>query len=468
LLCFAIKKEKNMATEKLITLSNLTTYNNKIKVEITNGDAALAQQINSLKEKLVTIVATKPTTGETGVIYLVGSKAPYHMWAWETISGTPTWVDLGPDLTGYASKSTVNALDTKVTNLTNEVTADKNNLANNYYTKTVADQKHGALDTKITNLTNDVATDKKNLADNYYTKTQVYTKTEVTDLHTGLESNFNEKYNSLSSEVTADKNNLKNNYYTKTQINTLHADMKKAAMTVVSTKPTTGEEGIIYLVGSAAPYHMWIWETISGTGTWIDLGTSTIDLSGYANKNDLDSYGKLDGTNTWTGSNAFVDGDSVISIVPATGLLSYYKGSNQYGININENGIKYVDSDGNKHTVVLDYKLTSELSNFVLKTDLTNTLKNYAKTSDLSNYGKLNASNRWTGTNIFTSTVTIENELNIASNSPGIAMINVSSGNMDPTRLTKKTVGNIVATKEYVDGLAPVYATEAEINALFA
>lgn len=457
-----------MATEKLITLSNLTTYNNKIKVEISNGDAALAQQINSLKDKLVTIVATKPATGETGVIYLVGSKAPYHMWAWETISGTPTWVDLGPDLTGYASKSTVNSLDTKVTNLTNEVTADKNNLANNYYTKTAADQKHGAIDTKITNLTNDVNADKKNLADNYYTKTQVYSKTEVTDLHTGLESNFNEKYNSLSSEVTADKNNLKNNYYTKTQINTLHADMKKAAMTVVSTKPTTGEEGIIYLVGSAAPYHMWIWETLSGTGQWIDLGTSTIDLSGYAKKTDLDAYGKLDGTNTWTGSNSFVDGESVISIVPSTGLLSYHKGSNQYGININENGIKYVDSNGNKHAVVLDYKLNSELANFVLKTDLTNTLKNYAKTSDLSNYGKLNASNSWTGTNVFTSAVTIQNELNIASNSPGIAMINVSSGNMDPTRLTKKTVGNIVATKEYVDGLAPVYATEAEINALFA
>ena len=457
-----------MATEKLITLSNLTTYNNKIKVEISNGDAALAQQINSLKDKLVTIVATKPSTGETGVIYLVGSKAPYHMWAWETISGTPTWVDLGPDLTGYASKSTVNALDTKVTNLTNEVTADKNNLANNYYTKTAADQKHSALDTKITNLTNDVNADKKNLADNYYTKTQVYSKTEVTDLHTGLESNFNEKYNSLSSEVTADKNNLKNNYYTKTQINTLHADMKKAAMTVVSTKPTNGEEGIIYLVGSAAPYHMWIWETLSGTGHWIDLGTSTIDLSGYATKNDLDAYGKLDGTNTWTGSNAFVDGDSVISIVPATGLLSYHKGSNQYGININENGIKYVDSDGNNHTVVLDYKLNSELANFVLKTDLTNTLKSYAKTNDLNSYGKLSGSNTWTGTNVFESAVTIKNELNIASNSPGIAMINVSSGNMDPTRLTKKTVGNIVATKEYVDGLAPVYATEAEINALFA
>ena len=456
-----------MATEKLITLSNLTTYNNKIKVEISNGDTALAQQISSLKDKLVTIVATKPTTGETGVIYLVGSKAPYHMWAWETVSGTPTWVDLGPDLTGYASKSTVNALDTKVTNLTNEVAADKKNLADNYYTKTVADQKHGALDTKITNLTTDVNADKKNLADNYYTKTQVYTKTEVTDLHTGLETSFNEKYDSLSSEVTADKNNLSKNYYTKTQINTLHADMKKAAMTVVSTKPTTGEEGIIYLVGSAAPYHMWIWETLSGTGQWIDLGTSTIDLSGYAKKTDLDSYGKLDGTNTWTGSNAFVDGESVISIVPATGLLSYHKGSNQYGININENGIKYVDSDGNKHTVVLDYKLNAELANYVLTTNLTNTLNSYAKKTDLNSYGKLDQTNNWTKDNTFNSNVVIRGVLNLTALANGIAMMNVS-GEVDTTTLKKKTTGVVIATKEYVDGLAPVYATEAEINALFA
>lgn len=458
-----------MATEKLITLSNLTTYNNKIKVEISNGDAALAQQINSLKDKLVTIVATKPTTGETGVIYLVGSKAPYHMWAWETVSGTPTWVDLGPDLTGYASKSTVNALDTKVTNLTNEVAADKNNLANNYYTKTAADQKHGALDTKITNLTNDVNADKKNLADNYYTKTQVYSKMEVTDLHTGLESNFNEKYNSLSSEVTTDKNNLKNNYYTKTQINTLHADMKKAAMTVVSTKPTTGEEGIIYLVGSSAPYHMWIWETLSGTGQWIDLGTSTIDLSGYAKKTDLDAYGKLDASNAWTGNNTFHAADgSVIGIRPSNGSISYTVFENTYGIGINGEGLHYIDSNGAEYSVVLDGDLTAALAAYVLKTDLTETLKSYAKTTDLNSYGKLSGSNTWTGTNVFTSAVTIKNELNIASNSPGIAMINVSSGNMDPTRLTKKTVGNIVATKEYVDGLAPVYATEAEINALFA
>ena len=421
-----------MATEKLITLSNLTTYNNKIKIEISNGDSALAQQINSLKDKLVTIVATKPTTGETGVIYLVGSKAPYHMWAWETVSGTPTWVDLGPDLTGYASKSTVNALDTKVTNLTNEVTADK-----------------------------------KNLADNYYTKTQVYTKTEVTDLHTGLESNFNEKYNSLSSEVTADKNNLKDNYYTKTQINNLHADMKKAAMTVVSTKPTTGEEGIIYLVGSAAPYHMWIWETLSGTGQWIDLGTSTIDLSGYAKKTDLNSYGKLDGNNAWAGNNNFVANGRAIGIHPSRGYISYTVDENTYGIGINGDGLYYIDSIGDGHPVVLDSDLNTELANYVLTTNLTNTLKSYAMKNDLNSYGKLDQTNNWTKDNTFDSSVVIKGVLNLTALANGIAMMNVS-GKVDSTTLKKKTTGVVIATKEYVDGLAPVYATEAEINALFA
>ena len=337
---------------------------------------------------------------------------------------------------------------------------------------------HGTISNSINEVKTDVdtlkttvANDVNNLKDNYYKKTEVYSRTEVTDLHTGLESNFNEKYNSLSSEVTADKNDLKNNYYTKTQINNLHADMKKAAMTVVATKPNTGEEGIIYLVGSAAPYHMWIWETISSKGTWIDLGTSTIDLSGYAKKTDLDSYGKLDASNRWTGNNVFFGADgSAMRFRPKTGSIMYIatNGIDAYGIDIRSDGLYYIDASSAEHSIVLDRDLNDALASYVLTSHLTNTLKNYAKTSDLSNYGKLNAANTWTGTNVFSSAVTIQNELNIASNSPGIAMINVSSGNMDPTRLTKKTVGNIVATKEYVDGLAPVYATEAEINALFA
>ena len=148
-------------------------------------------------------------------------------------------------------------------------------------------------------------------------------------------------------------------------------------------------------------------------------------------------------------------------------MLSYHKGSNQYGININENGIKYIDSDGNKHTVVLDYKLNSELANFVPKTDLTNTLNSYAKKTDLDSYGKLDETNNWTRDNSFEENVAIKGTLNLTAITNGIAMMNVS-GKVDTTTLKTKTNGSVIATKEYVDGLAPVYATEAEINALFA
>lgn len=65
--------------------------------------------------------------------------------------------------------------------------------------------------------------------------------------------------------------------YTKSQVDSLVTTLKKNAYQVVASKPQTGEEGITYLVGSAAPYEMWIYEGSS----WIDLGSTDIDLSGY-------------------------------------------------------------------------------------------------------------------------------------------------------------------------------------------
>ena len=67
------------------------------------------------------------------------------------------------------------------------------------------------------------------------------------------------------------------NTYTKSQVDSLVTTLKKNSYQVVKTKPTTGEEGITYLVGSAAPYEMWIYEGAA----WIDLGSTSIDLSGY-------------------------------------------------------------------------------------------------------------------------------------------------------------------------------------------
>lgn len=68
-------------------------------------------------------------------------------------------------------------------------------------------------------------------------------------------------------------------YYTKEQVDSLVSNLKKATITVVPTLPATGEEGIIYLVGTSAPYEQYVWEG----SAWIDLGSTEIDLSNYVN-----------------------------------------------------------------------------------------------------------------------------------------------------------------------------------------
>lgn len=86
-----------------------------------------------------------------------------------------------------------------------------------------------------------------------------------------------------SSFITKDVDNL-TNYPTTTTVNGLVATLKKNTYQVVAEKPGTGEEGVTYLVGAAAPYQMWVYETTQG---WIDLGPSTMDLSGYVQGSSL-------------------------------------------------------------------------------------------------------------------------------------------------------------------------------------
>ena len=65
--------------------------------------------------------------------------------------------------------------------------------------------------------------------------------------------------------------------YTKSQVDSLITTLKKNNYQVVDAKPEAGEEGIVYLVGTKAPYQMFVWE---GSG-YISLGSTSIDLSGY-------------------------------------------------------------------------------------------------------------------------------------------------------------------------------------------
>lgn len=87
---------------------------------------------------------------------------------------------------------------------------------------------------------------------------------------------------SINNATWAKKSDVSNSlseYYTKEQVDSLVSSLKKATITVVPTLPATGEEGIIYLVGTSAPYEQYVWEG----SAWMDLGSTEIDLSNYVN-----------------------------------------------------------------------------------------------------------------------------------------------------------------------------------------
>lgn len=87
---------------------------------------------------------------------------------------------------------------------------------------------------------------------------------------------------SINNATWAKKSDVSNSlseYYTKGQVDNLVSNLKKATITVVEALPATGEEGIIYLAGTSAPYEQYVWEG----SAWIDLGSTEIDLSNYVN-----------------------------------------------------------------------------------------------------------------------------------------------------------------------------------------
>lgn len=77
-----------------------------------------------------------------------------------------------------------------------------------------------------------------------------------------------------------------NNYYTKEEVQKLHADMKNASMQVVSELPTTGEEGIVYLVKNDKDiYIQYVYEN----DEWINLGEFGVYLEDYYTKEEVDT-----------------------------------------------------------------------------------------------------------------------------------------------------------------------------------
>jgi len=142
---------------------------------------------------------------------------------------------------------------------------------------------------------------------------------------------YEEDINTNADNISTNTTNISNlttkvaSMYTKTEVNNLIANLKKATMQIVTSLPTTGEEGIIYLVGSASPYEMYIYESSS----FVDLGSTNIDLSDYYTQEEVDDL--LDSKqNTLANSSKLVRDTTVTlssgSTVTQAALINYTGG----------------------------------------------------------------------------------------------------------------------------------------------
>lgn len=141
----------------------------------------------------------------------------------------------------------------------------------NYYTKTTVDEKFANID----------------LSD-YYTKTESDGRYVLTTNFSW--SNLANKPTSLSDFINDEgfiTNTVSNlsNYYDKSSIDNIVATLKTGAFQVVNELPSTGDEGIVYLVGTQAPYTMYIWEN----NAFLNIGTTEVNLDGYVKGTNLNS-----------------------------------------------------------------------------------------------------------------------------------------------------------------------------------
>ncbi len=152
----------------------------------------------------------------------------------------------------------------------------------NTFINTTAPSKYVAIENfKTTYLdANSVAYEED--FEDYYNKSTIDTKLASKANTSDIPTNNNQLVNGAN-YITKEVNDL-TYYYTITQINSIVETIKKGAQQVVEEKPSDPTEGVIYLVGSDAPYELWIYEDGKG---WIYLGKTTIDLTGYVKGSNL-------------------------------------------------------------------------------------------------------------------------------------------------------------------------------------
>ena len=251
-------------------ISNFEELNNTgvigISTQIVNGAVAPYDQgrivLSTYNDNFTVATVVKSSTGQN----------VYNVLDMTFVKQVP-YSASNPNLEGLE----INGKKYKVAYNTSQLNNDANFITNavsnliNYYDKTTVDEKLANIDLS-----------------EYYTKTE-------SDGRYVLTTNFS--WNNLANKPTSlsdfinDEGFINNtvsnlaNYYDKTTIDNIVATLKTGAFQVVSELPSSGTEGIVYLVGTQAPYTMYIWEN----NAFLNIGTTEVNLDGYVKGTNLNA-----------------------------------------------------------------------------------------------------------------------------------------------------------------------------------
>lgn len=241
------------------------------------------------------------------------------------------------------------------------------------------------IPTKTSDLTNDsgfINKDVDNLT-NYYKKTETYSQSETNTLldNKADKSSIPTKLSQLDNDtgfVTNAVDNLTNYYlksetYTKTEVNDLIGQIKTISIQVVDTLPTTGESNIIYLVPKEGSkddvYNEYIWVN----NAWELIGSTQIDLTGYATE---------DWVNTQIAN--FLTESQITQLINNS-LANYYtqeQVNNLLDNKADKSSIPTKISDLTNDSGYIT-KSVDNLDNYYTETEINSLLGNKANTSDI-------------------------------------------------------------------------------------
>ena len=102
-----------------------------------------------------------------------------------------------------------------------------------------------------------------------------------------------------SNFITNTVNNLTNYYkksdtYTQAEVNNLIGTIQQFHYEIVSTLPTTGATNVLYLKGPIGTGTDKYEEYVYSNNTFVKIGDTSIDLSGYVKESDFDEYSQQD------------------------------------------------------------------------------------------------------------------------------------------------------------------------------